>query len=208
MIIAGLTGGIATGKSTATAFFHNAGAIIIDADAIAHAVVRKGRPAWQAIADHFGRLALLPDEELNRKYISAIIFNDPFQKRILNDIVHPYVFQEINARQEKIAELTPNAVVIQDIPLLFETGTDREMAEVIVVYVPEQLQIQRLIARDTLSEAEAITRIRSQMPIEEKKRRAGLVIDNSKKLAHTEAQTMAIYQELNTRQKKQKTDPR
>ncbi len=204
MIVAGLTGGIATGKSTVAAFFRDAGAIVIDADAIAHAVVRKGRPAWQAIADHFGRPALLPDGEINRKYIGAVIFNDSSQKRILNDIVHPYVFQEIKARQEEIARLTPNAVVIPDIPLLIETGLEREMAEVIVVYVPEQLQIQRLIARDNLSEAEAIIRIRAQMPIEEKKRRVRLVIDNSKSLAHTKDQAMAIYQELNARQRKKK----
>ena len=204
MIVAGLTGGIATGKSTVAAFFREAGAIVIDADAIAHAVVRKGRPAWQDIVDHFGRKVLLPDGELNRKYLGTIIFNDSSQKRILNDIVHPHVFQEIKARQEEIAKLTPNAVVILDIPLLIETGVDREMAEVIVVYVPEQLQIQRLIERDKLSEAEAITRIRSQMPIEEKKRRTRLVIDNSKSLAHTKMQTMAIYKEFNARQRKNK----
>jgi len=202
MIVAGLTGGIATGKSTVAAFFREAGAIVIDADAIAHAVVRKGRPAWQDIVDHFGRKVLLPDGELNRKYLGTIIFNDSSQKRILNDIVHPNVFQEIKARQEEIAKLTPNAVAIVDIPLLIETGVDREMAAVIVVYVPEQLQIQRLIERDWLSEAEAITRIRAQMPIEEKKRRTRLVIDNSKSLAHTKMQTMAIYEEFNARQRK------
>ena len=201
MIVAGLTGGIATGKSTVAAFFRVAGAIIIDADAIAHAVVRKGHPAWQDIVDHFGRKALLPDGELDRKYIGEIIFNDSSQKRILNDIVHPYVFQEMESRQEEIAQLTPNAVVILDVPLLIETGVDREMAQVIVVYAPEQLQIQRLIKRDKLSETEAITRIRAQMPIEEKKRRAHLVIDNSKSLADTKEQTMAIWHELNAQQR-------
>ncbi len=206
MIGAGLTGGIATGKSTVAAFFLDAGAIIIDADAIAHTVVRKGRPAWQDIVEHFGMKALLPDGELNRKYIGDIIFNDSSQKRILNDIVHPHVFQEINARQKKIALQTPNAVVVTDIPLLMETGADREIAEVIVVYVPEQLQIQRLTARDDLSEAEAITRIRAQMPIEDKKQRASFVIDNSKSLANTKYQTLAIYQELNARQSKKPKD--
>ncbi len=201
MIVAGLTGGIATGKSTVAAFFRVAGAIIIDADAIAYAVVRRGHPAWQDIVDHFGRKALLPDGELDRKYIGEIIFNDSSQKRILNDIVHPYVFQEMESRQEEIAQLTPNAVVILDVPLLIETGVDREMAQVIVVYAPEQLQIQRLIKRDKLSETEAITRIRAQMPIEEKKRRAHLVIDNSKSLADTKEQTMAIWHELNAQQR-------
>ncbi len=209
MVVAGLTGGIATGKSTVAAFFRDAGVVVIDADAIAHAVVRKGRPAWHDIVKHFGKLALLPDEELNRKYIGEIIFNDSSQKRILNDIVHPHVFQEIEARQQKIAQKTPNAVVILDIPLLIETGADRELAEVIVVYVPEKLQIQRLIERDKLSEAEAIARIRAQIPIEEKKQRARLVIDNSKSLANTQNQTMAIYRELNAQQRKtQKAVPK
>jgi len=208
MIVAGLTGGIATGKSTVSAFFRDAGAIIIDADAIAHEAVRKGRPAWQAIVDHFGCQALLPDSELNRKYIGSVIFNDSSQKQILNDIVHPHVFQEIKIRLKNIALQTPDAVVIQDIPLLMETGVDRKMAEVIVVYAPQQLQIKRLIKRDKLSETEAIARIRAQIPIEEKKRRAGLVIDNSKSLAHTKKQTLAVYQELNTRHKKQKAVPK
>jgi len=205
MIAAGLTGGIATGKSTVAAFFRSAGAIIIDADAIAHKVVRKGCPAWQDIVTHFGRQALLSDGELNRKYIGAIIFNNSSERRILNDIIHPYVFQEIDARQEEIARQIPHAVVISDIPLLMETGADRDMAEVIVVYAPEQLQIQRLIKRDSLSEAEAISRIRAQMPIETKKRRAGLVIDNSKSLSDTREQTIAVYQELSTRQERHKS---
>ncbi len=196
MIVAGLTGGIATGKSTVSAFFQEAGASIIDADAIAHAVVRKGRPAWQGIVDHFGKKALLPSGELDRKWIGSIIFNDSFQQQVLNDIVHPYVFQEIKTHREKIAKQHPRAVVIIDIPLLLETGADRDLPEVVLVYAPEKIQMRRLMKRDNLSKKEAMIRIRAQMPIEEKKRRVQRMIDNSQSLAYTHAQTFAIYNAL------------
>lgn len=196
MIVAGLTGGIATGKSTVSALLQEAGASIVDADAIAHAVVRKGRPAWQDIVDHFGKKALLPNGELNRKLIGSIIFKDSTQQQVLNDIVHPHVFQEIKAHREKIAKQNPRAVVIIDIPLLLETGAERDLSEIVLVYAPEKIQMRRLMRRDNLSEGEAMMRIRAQMPIEEKKRRVRLVIDNSKSLNHTHDQTLAIYHAL------------
>ena len=125
------------------------------------------------------KLPLTPSHKIDRKRLGDIVFRDPDQKAYLESIVHPHVFQRMNDRIAEVEAKDPNAVVILDIPLLLEANMDRDLAEVIVVYVPEELQLQRLIARDGIDEKAAMARIRSQMPIEEKRKRATLVIDNS-----------------------------
>ncbi len=199
MITVGLTGGIATGKSTVARILREAGAHVIDADRIAREAVGRGRPAWRDIVDHFGKGVLRPDGEIDRARLGDIIFNDPDQQAALNRIVHPRVFTDIETRRARIAETAPRAVVVLDIPLLFEAGNRRDLAEIIVVYAPQRVQLTRLMARDGLSERDALARIRSQMPIEEKKKRATRVIDNSGDLAATRRQALALYRELSRR---------
>lgn len=196
MITAGLTGGIATGKSTVAGFFRDAGAVLIDADRIAREVVGKALPAWRGIVDHFGPEILQPDGDIDREKLGNIIFNSPGEKRRLNEIVHPFVYQEMNLRIREVEQTYPDAVVIQDIPLLIETGMDTAIPRVIVVYVPESIQLRRLMKRNSLSEKDALARIRSQMPIEEKRRVADWVIDNSSSLAETRRQTRTVYGQL------------
>lgn len=196
MIIAGLTGGIATGKSTVTAFLRQAGAIIIDADKIAHDVVRRGLPAWRSIVKNFGRNILRKNGEIDREKLGRIIFHDASRKEELNRIVHPFVFEGMEDQMEEIQRIDPGAVVIQDIPLLFESGMHRRLPRIIVVYVPEPLQYDRLMKRNRLSEAEATARIRSQIPIEEKKKRADILIDNSGTLDQTKARSLEVYEML------------
>ena len=196
MIIAGLTGGIASGKSTVSRFFAEAGARIIDADGIAREVVRKGTPAHGEIVATFGTKVLLPDGEIDRERLGDLIFNDPEEKKRLDAIVHPRVFERSAEMIAAIGQQAPEAVVILDIPLLFEAAMERDLAEVIVVYVPAAVQLQRLMKRDGIAEKAAMARIRSQMPIEEKRRRATLVIDNSGDLAASRAQTLAVYSRL------------
>jgi len=196
LIVAGLTGGIATGKSTVSAAFKDAGAIVIDADEIARDVVKKGRPAWQAIVDRFGRHILQPNNEIDRARLADIIFKYEEQKLKLNSIVHPYVIDETARRLEEIKKQHPDAIVILDVPLLFEAGMLEGLDEVIVAFTPEYIQLQRLTARDHLSAEEAFSRIRSQMPIEEKKKRATIVIDNSYSLESTRRQTLEVFQRL------------
>lgn len=196
MITAGLTGGIATGKSTVAQIFKRTGARVIDADRIARDVVKAGRTAWQEIVDHFGKRVLLPGGEIDRKALGNIIFNHADQKTVLNRIVHPRVFEAVGAEIDHIAETAPGCVVIVDIPLLFETDRHRDLAEIIVVYVPESVQLRRLMARDGLSRRNALARIRSQMPIEEKKKHASLIIDNSGDQEATRRQTLEIYRHL------------
>ena len=196
MIVAGLTGGIASGKSTVSAFFEAAGAVIVDADKIAREVVQKGKSAWKDIVAAFGESVLLPDGEIDRAYLGHIIFNHPDQKEILNQIVHPEVFLETAARLKQIESTIFDAVVILDVPLLIESGMDKDLQEIIVVYVPENVQLQRLMKRDRLTEEQSLARIHAQMPIEEKKRRASLVIDNSGSRENTRNITLSIYRHL------------
>ena len=196
MKVIGLTGGIATGKSMVSAILESAGAVIIDADRIARKVVKKNLPAYRQIVDTFGESVLLPNKEINRTVLGNLIFNDPRKKQLLNTIVHPQVEKETHRQLKQIKKNNPNALVILDIPLLFEANMHKDLSEVIVVYAPEHIQIKRLMERDHISQEDALARIRSQMPIEEKKRLATMVIDNSGTLEHTRKQTLEIFQRL------------
>jgi dephospho-CoA kinase len=196
LIQAGLTGGIATGKSTVSGIFRQAGAFIIDADDIAHRSIRKGMAAWWEVVTHFGHAILRSDGEINRPLLGSIIFKEEEKKQILNQIVHPHVRREIARQLAPIEKNHPRAVIILDIPLLIEVGWHRDVQEVILVYAPEEIQLNRLMARDGLSNEDALARIRAQMPIEEKKRQASIVIDNSGDLEITREKTLAVYDYL------------
>ena len=202
MIIAGLTGGIASGKSTVSGFLAEAGARIIDADTIAREVVEPGTPAHDELIAFFGRGILLADGKIDRQRLGDIIFNDSAKKAHLNGIIHPRVYRRIEEMIAEIASQTPDAVVILDIPLLLEAGMKRNLAEVIVVYVPEDLQLQRLMTRDRIDANAALARIHSQMPIEEKRHLATIVIDNSGTLADTRSQAQAVFHHLDLQSKK------
>jgi len=201
MIIAGLTGGIASGKSTVSRFFSEAGALIIDADKISREVVSKGTTGYDEILSFFGRTILLPDGEIDRKRLGEIIFNDPEKKAHLDSIVHPRVFERSAEMIAQIATHTPDAVVILDIPLLLEAGMGSDLAEVIVVYVPQITQLERLMKRDGIDKQSAMARIRSQIPIEEKRKRATVVIDNSHTLSDCRRQALAVFNRLKQRSK-------
>jgi dephospho-CoA kinase len=194
--VIGLTGGIATGKSTVSAMLKTAGAIVIDADRIARAVVKKGLPAYREIVAEFGAEVLLPDGEINRNMLGDIIFKDHQKKRLLNSIVHPHVNKEVNGQIKQIQKTHPHAVIVLDVPLLIEAGMHNNLSEIIVVYTPQDIQIQRLMQRDHISEADALARVKSQMPIEEKKQQATIVIDNSGAIENTRRQTLDIFKRL------------
>lgn len=196
LIVAGLTGNIASGKSTVADFLRRSGALIIDADQIAHDVVAPGRPALAEIRRHFGEDILTPEGVLDREKLGRMVFEDPDARRRLEAIVHPRVSAEIDRQMADIEEHHPDAVVIMDIPLLFETGRTEGLTDIIVVYTPEPIQLERLIQRNGLSPAEAKARMASQMPLKKKVARATIVIDNSGCLAETERQTLAVYRRL------------
>lgn len=195
-IMAGLTGGIASGKSTVAAMLREAGARIIDADRIAHQVVRHGHPAWQDIVRHFGSGILRPDGEIDRQALGAVVFNDREAKQTLNAIVHPRVQALMEQEISRLAAESPETPVILDVPLLIESGWHEFLPLVILVYVPEIVQKVRLMKRDGLSDAEAMARIQAQMPIDAKRRHADVIIDNAGTIEATRRQVQAIYEQI------------
>ncbi|KAJ1984076.1 Dephospho-CoA kinase [Dimargaris verticillata] len=179
MKLIGLTGGIATGKSTVSNVFRDANVPIIDADVLARQVVEPGQPCLRAIAREFGDAVVdTHTGQLNRAQLGSIIFANPERRKALNAIVHPAVRWEML----KVAlqyYLRAEPLVVLDVPLLFEGGLDRFVTKTMVVYCPKDVQLQRLMARDQLDEAASHQRIQSQMPLDEKCRRADIVVDNS-----------------------------
>lgn len=167
--VLGLTGGIATGKSTVVSIFRALGFPIVDGDEIARLIVEPGKPALAAIADHFGSAVLFENGELNRKKLGEMIFSNPPKREALDQLLDPYLREAI---LQQVAEKKQEApLVIVDIPLLFERKYESVVDQVAVIYVPESVQLARLMARDQLSENEAWARIRSQLPIDRKKSR-------------------------------------
>lgn len=179
MILVGLTGGVATGKSTVANMFKQCGAVVIDADLLARQVVEPGKPAWRAIVKLFGKTVLNPDNSLNRHALGAIVFLHPAKRRALEAIVHPRVAREQARLTKQAARKDPHAVVIYDVPLLFEAGIDKRVDQTIVVTADQTTQVSRLKKRDDLSRAEALRRIHSQMPLTRKIRQADHVVNGT-----------------------------
>ncbi|MDC4205023.1 MAG: dephospho-CoA kinase [Candidatus Manganitrophus sp.] len=199
MIWVGLTGGIASGKSTVSRLFREAGAFVIDADEIAHAVIRKGAPAYAGVVEAFGAAILDKKGEIDRKRLGEIVFNDARRRERLNQLVHPHVYAQAEKEKRAIAAAHPEAVILFDVPLLIETGAYREMDLVIVVYVDRATQIDRLIKRDGLTREEAERRIDAQMPLDEKRRFADEIIDTRVPLPGVEGAVRSLYQRLHDR---------
>ena len=195
-IIAGLTGGIASGKSTVAAMLAAAGARIVDADRIAHQVVDKGQPAYDDIVRHFGLAILKPDGQIDREALGNIVFNDKEAKQALNDIVHPRVNEVMQQHIHQLAREHPQDPVILDIPLLIESGWHKSLPVIILVYVPEAVQQTRLMTRDGLTATDAMARIRAQMPIDAKRAHADYIIDNTGSLEATQRQVLTVYEQI------------
>ncbi len=190
-MIVGLTGSIATGKSTVSAMFQEAGIPVVDADIAARRVVDPGMPALRRVVEAFGEEMLLSDGSLNRKALGALIFNDEEAREILNSIMHPAIREWMEEEKKRYVE-EGAAVVIMDIPLLIENDLVHTVDEVIVVSVSEQTQKARLMKRNELSEEEALARIQSQIPVKEKEAYATYVISNEGSLQETEQQVKEI----------------
>jgi len=176
MILVGLTGGVATGKTTVAKMFRRCGAVVIDADRLAREAVRPGKPAWRAIVRTFGKGVLNPDRTIDRHALGAIVFHDMNKLRRLERIIHPRVAREQARLTTQAARQDPNVVVIYDVPLLFEAGIDKRVDKIIVVTASRETQITRLKTRRGLTRPEAVRRIRSQIPLAEKVRRADFVL--------------------------------
>lgn len=195
-MLIGLTGGIASGKSTVSAMLVKHGALLVDADQVARDVVEPGQPALLQIVDVFGQDVLNSDGSLNRKALGAIVFSDSDKLKQLEGITHPAIRASMLQKIEQYKLLSPNALIVADIPLLYETNQAHLYEGVLVVYVPVDVQVERLMQRNELTREQAIERISLQMDIEEKKARADWVIDNSASLEYTEQQVIQLIKRL------------
>lgn len=194
MRIYGLTGGIASGKSTVSGILRELGAHVIDADLLAREVVEPGTPGLQQVVERFGDV-LAPDGTLDRKRLGARVFASEAERRALEAILHPRIQAAFLEKTWALGEEGVQ-VVVYDAALLFERGLDAALTATIVVWVPAEVQLERLMARDGISRQEAEARIASQAPLDQKRERASHVIDNSGTREETRAQVEALWARL------------
>ncbi|MDH4068398.1 MAG: dephospho-CoA kinase [Dehalococcoidia bacterium] len=192
MVIVGLTGGVATGKSMVAAFFKELGAYMIDWDELAREVVRPRLKAWKEIVEYFGKTILNDDFTINRQKLANMVFSNKEKLAMLNQIVHPRVFREDERLTNEIRRLDPDAVIIKDIPLLFEVSRPIFVDKVVVVSASEHIQLRRLKEKG-MSRQDAQNRIRSQLPLEKKVKSAHFVINNDGTPEETKRQVEEIY---------------
>ncbi len=189
MTIIGLTGGIGSGKSTASHFFKERGIVVLCADTIAHQVIQPGTTAYKKIVHFFGKEILSPNKSINRQSLGALVFQNRSHLKQLNLITHPEVLKEF---KKQIRHFKNERLVILDVPLLFESGMDKLCNYIILVSLSKKLQTLRIRKRDGLSETEIKKRIDSQMSLAEKRKRSDFIIDNSGTLAKTKKQIEKI----------------
>ena len=178
MKVIGLTGGIASGKSTVTKLLRQYGLDVLDADAIAWELAQPNNKLWQSYVDRYGERVLLSDQQLNRQAVADIVFSQPEEKAWMDGMAHPIIKAEIQNQLNHLSEAGKKAAVI-DVPLLYKAGWDKLVDEVWLVYVDSEVQLQRLMARNGYDVQEAARRIKAQMPLAEKRRKAQVVIDNN-----------------------------
>ncbi|QUH21146.1 dephospho-CoA kinase [Alkaliphilus sp. B6464] len=194
--IIGLTGGIASGKSTVSSILRGLGAIIIDADELARKIVEQDRPALAEIERVFGKEVIFEDGNLNRKKLGTIVFNNQSLLKKLNEITHPYIIKEIIDVINWYKKTSTNRVIILDAALLIEMDLIYLVEEVWLVSVPKEVQINRLIQRENISADDAEKRIDAQMPLDEKKQYAHIIIDNSKDVDYLKEQVEQNWSRL------------
>lgn len=204
MLVIGLTGNIAAGKSAVAARLAALGATIVDADVLARAAVAPGTPGLAAIVERWGQNVLAPDHTLDRAALRAIVFADAGERDALNAIVHPEV-ERLRGEAVAAARAQGAQVVVCDIPLLFEVGRERDVDLVLLVDAPETLRRERLLRDRGLSPAEADAMIGAQMPSADKRDRADYVLDNTGTRETLDAQVDALWPELLA--KAQRRDP-
>jgi len=195
-LLVGLTGGVATGKSTVAAMFGALGCLIIDADRLAREVVEPGQPAHAQIVSAFGRGILRPDGGIDRKALGTVVFADPAERERLESFTHPAIRARVRARLAELRAAGFEGVVILDAPVMVESGDSQDVDRLVVVTADEPAQVARQQARDGLEPEDARRRIRSQMPLDEKARLAHYLIDNSGELGATEARVREVHRAL------------
>ena len=191
----GLTGGIASGKSTADDFFKKRNIPIIDSDLIAHQIMEVGQNGYNAIVAYFGTNILNDDQTINRRQLGEIVFNDKAKLKKLNELTHPLVHQEIKRQMEQY-RLNQEKLVVIDVPLLFESGFESLCDGVLVISISPELQLKRLMKRNNFTEKEALVRINNQMPLSEKEKRATYVVANTGTINDLEKRLSDLLQKI------------
>jgi dephospho-CoA kinase len=197
-LVLGITGGIATGKTTVTKMLGELGAITLSADDIAREVLAKCNPAYHEVVEHFGSEILKPDGDINREFLARIIFDDPCAREALNRITHPRIIQRMQEHIDRFRNMPPkpDAVLAVEVPLLMECGLEDMVDEVVVVAAEQDTQVNRLTSRISISREEAVRRISAQMPISEKVRRAKRVIWNDSSLRDLAESVEQLWKEI------------
>ena len=195
-MLLGLTGSIATGKSTVAEMLKRRGAVVVDADQVARKVVEPGSLGLNRIKETFGSEMLTADGQLDRAKLGELVFADEEARLRLNALLHPLIMDEMKRMTAESLDKDPKSIVIWDVPLLIEENLTQFVEQVIVVYVPQAIQLKRLMERNHLTKTEAIKRMQSQLSIEEKKKVADYIIDNSGSLEETERQVDQLWRYL------------
>ncbi len=195
-MLLGVTGGVASGKSTVAHMLEQLGAPIVDSDVIARQVVEPGKPAWKQVVDYFGKQILQKDGNLDRKKLSKIVFRDFEKRKKLESFTHPLIYDAYVKQANEIMEKDPEAIIQVVVPLLIELKLQYMFHKIVVVYIPQELQVERLAERDGISREEAANMLKAQLPIEEKLEYADFVIHNEGSLDETKKYVDDLWQSL------------
>jgi len=201
LLVLGVTGGIASGKTTVANMLEELGAPIIDFDLLAREVVAPEKPAFKDIIAYFGEAVIDKNGTLDRKLLSGIVFSDPEKRKILESITHPRIFEAFLRQVKEMAQKDPHGIVQAVIPLLFEADLRHLVHKIVVVYVSPDKQIERLTKRDKISHKEAGNILKAQMPIDEKVGLGDYVIHNEGNIDETRRDVKALWQALKEAQK-------
>ncbi|MEE9193067.1 MAG: dephospho-CoA kinase [Thermodesulfobacteriota bacterium] len=196
MKVIGLTGSIGSGKSTVSGFFKKLGAIVIDADQVSRQVVEPGSPALKELTVAFGENILNPDGSLNRTLVAEIVFNSDEKRELLNSIIHPMIFNEINSTIEEYREKGTEIIILEAALILEKKGLIKLIDKLIVVSIDEETQKKRLEGRGDLSKEQINARINSQLTNNEKIKHADYIIDNNQDLVNTREQVRELWDKL------------
>lgn len=206
LLLLGVTGGIASGKTTVADMLKDLGAHTIDFDTLARHVVEPGQQGLKEIIAYFGKEVLLKDGHLDRKKLAGIVFQDEEKRKRLEGITHPYIFKEFSRRVSEIAGTDPHAIIQAVIPLLFEVNLQHLVDKILVVYIPKERQIERLVARDGITKEEAAKILKAQLPISEKVMYCDFMINNDCPMEETKRQVEDLWQALNIIQKEMRKE--
>ena len=193
MLIVALTGGIATGKSIVANTLQNLGCYVHYADQISHQLMEPGRPAWKKIVSRFGQEILNPDQTINRKKLGVLVFTDEKKRNFINQLIHPLVLEEKKKIINKLEKDGQHEIFVSEAALTIESGFAEFFDKIIVVFCQEEIQLKRLMERDNINRDEALKKIASQMPTEEKLKSADYAIDSSGDVQSTVEQTEKVF---------------